>query len=266
MATLEEKITEAFTKQMRVYLEQMQHMVRVTLLEPYEDWRTGSTIVTMRHGATEARVVGQPRDGEDDEVIDLTQGPRKIIPGKPIHYHLSYDPVKDMRCMGPHGCSDEPFDIDNTIIMPLPAAEIYFGHWLKFGKISGPGDHIDTYDTVDHQKKLVAECWGGYRIRPFDPRYDAPKSWRKLEKVCMPAIPNVEIVRLDTQLRAIPHSTFRPLETYNFGKEVVPDRWTENPADRIISVTESQFDKMVSEAVAKHLERGNNLPQKARTA
>lgn len=259
MATLEEKITEAFTRQMRQYLEEVQKMVRVTLLEPYTGNSDG--IVTMRYGSTEARVMGQGPD--DAEIIDLTQKPRKIIPGRPIHYHLSFEEQKDIRCMGPHGCQDEPFDINKTIIMPLPAAMIYFGQWTKFDKVYAAGEQPDTYDTLQHQKKLVAAQWGGFKKRHRSMANYVANDWRSLESVGIPNIPNVRLERLDTQLRKIPNSAFEPWKVYEFHKDVVPDRWSENPNDKIIAVTASQMQEMIAQAVAEQLARGNNLPQKA---
>lgn len=260
MATLEAKIIEALTKQNRQYLEEMQKWVRVTLLAPYEH---ADGVVTMRHGSTPATILGQPNPDGDDEVIDMTQRPRRVIPGKPIHYHLSFDGVKGMKCV----CQDEPFDIDKTIIMPLPAAMIYFGSWLKFNKVWGPGEQPDTYDTVQHQKKVVAACWGGYKKRPRSIANYVPNDWRSLESIGIPAIPNVEIVRLDTQLRKIPNSQFNPWETYEFEKDIVADRWSEDPNNKLFQVTEAGFAAAVADAVAKALaaERGNNMPQKARS-
>lgn len=263
MPTLNEKIIEAATKQNRQFMEEMSKWVRVTLLEPYTDWRTGSSIVTMRYGSTPAKVVGEDVDGEDNEVIDLTRKQRNIIPGRPIHYHMAWEDTPDMRCMGDHGCQDEPFDIGRVITMPLPAAENWFGRWLKFNKVFAPGDMGDPYDSIQHQRKLVAARWGDYKLRQFDSRIDAPKSWRKLEKIGAPAVPNVEIVRLDTQFRTIPNSTFRPWETYEFSKDVVEDRWSENPNDRIMAFTESQLNEYIAARVDEAL-RGNNLPQKAK--
>lgn len=264
MATLEQKIIEAFTKQNRQFLEEMQKMVRVTMLEPYDHNESGT--VTMRYGSTPATVVGQSNSDSDDEVIDMTQRPRKIIPGRPQHYHMHFEGIKGMKCQGPNGCQDEPFDIDKTIIMPLPAAMIYFGSWLKFNKVWGPGEQPDTYDTIQHQEKLVAACWGGYQKRIRSQANYVPNDWRSLESVGAPAVPKVSIVRLDTQLRKIPNSEFIPWETYDFMSKVVPDRWSENPNDRIMQVTEAGFQEAVAAAVAKALaaERGNNMPQKAR--
>jgi hypothetical protein len=265
MATLEEKILEARDKQNRQFMEEMSKWVRVTLLEPYMDWRTGESVVTMRYGSTAARVVGEDVQGEDDEVIDLTRKQRNIIPGRPIHYHLSWDDKTEMRCMGEFGCQNEPFDINRTITMPLPAAENWFGRWLKFNKVLSPGENPDPYDSIQHQRKLVASRWGDYKLRQFDSRIDAPKSWRKLEKIGAPAVPNVEIVRLDSQLKTIPNSKFVPWEVYAFSKEVVEDRWSENPQDRIMSFTESQLKEYIANAVAE-ASRGNNMPQKAARA
>ena len=263
MATLNDKIIEAATKQNQQFMQEMSKWVRVTLLEPYTDWRTGSSIVTMRFGSTAAKVVGEDVAGEDEEVIDLTRKQRNIIPGRPIHYHLSWDDITEMRCMGSHGCQDEMFDIGRTITMPLPAAENWFGRWLKFNKVFAPGEMGDTYDSIQHQRKLVAAQWGDFKLRQFDSRIDAPKSWRKLEKIGAPAVPNVEIIRLDTQFRAIPNSSFKPWEVYEFTKDIIADRWSENPNDKIITVTESSMKEMIAAAVAEQL-RGNNVPNKAR--
>jgi hypothetical protein len=260
MATLEEKILEARDKQNRQFMEEMAKWVRVTLLEPYMDWRTGTDVVTMRFGSTAAKVVGEDVQGEDNEVIDLTRRQANIIPGRPIHYHLSWDEKTDMRCMGEFGCQNEPFDINRTITMPLPAAENWFGRWLRFNKVYAPGENPDPYDSIQHQRKLVAAKWGDYKLRQFDARYDAPKSWRKLEKIGAPAVPKVEIVRLDSQLRAIPNSTFRPWEVYKFEDELTADRWSEQPGDKIMAFTESQLKEFIAQAVAA--ERGNNMPNK----
>lgn len=255
MATLEQKIAEAIQKQTEQYMREYQKTVRVTLLEPYAH---NKGVVTMRFGSTEARVMGQAREGEDDEVIDMTQRPRKIIPGRPIHYHLSYEPVLGMKCE----CQDEPFDIDATIIMPQIAAEIYFGHWQKFSKIYSASDTVDTADTVAWQKKLVASQWGGYAKRHRSRQNYVGDDWRSLESVGIPAVPNVEVVRLDTQLRKIPNSEFQPWQTYDFQAEVVADIWSEKPGERVMTFTEDQLRAFIAAEVA----RGNNLPQKAKTA
>lgn len=262
MATLNDKIIEAATKQNRQFMEEMSKWVRVTLLEPYTDWRTGSDVVTMRFGSTSAKEVGEHVQGEDDEVIDLTRKQANIIPGRPIHYHLSWEDKVGMDCSGDFGCSEHPFDIGKVITMPLPAAENWFGRWLRFNKIYAPGEQPDAYDSMQHQRKLVAARWGDYKLRQFDSRIDAPKSWRKLEKIGAPAVPKVEIVRLDTQFRAIPNSSFKPWDVYQFDKDIVPDRWSENPNDKIISVTESSMKEMIAAAVAEQM-RGNNMPSKA---
>lgn len=221
-------------------------MARVTLLEPYP---YGNGVVSMRYGSTEARIVGQPRDGEDDEVIDLTRSQRRIIPGRPIHYHISFEPVLDMKCE----CQDEPFDIDKTIVMPLPAAMVWFGQWTKFNRVYAPGEPVDTEDTMRWQKNKVAAQWGGYVKRPRTPQNYTPNDWRTLENIGTPAVPNVEIVRLDTQFRAIPNSAFRPREVYNFEADCVADRWTQTGDNRIMQVTESEFEAAVAAAVARAL-------------
>lgn len=260
MATQEDLIKTAFEAQWRQYMAEVQKMCRVTLLEPYTGNREG--IVTMRYGSTDARVAGTPRDGEDDEVIDLTRGVRRVIPGHAVHYHLSFKEVKGYKCE----CQDEPFDFNETTIMPLPAANIWFGNWQKFGKVYAAGESPDTQDTVEWQKKRLASQWGGYIKRARNPANYTPNDWRTLESVGIPAMPKVEIVRLDSAFRVLPNSTFLPREVYNFEKDVVPDRWSENPAEKIISVTAGDMQRMIAEAVAEQLARGNNLPQKAKSA
>ncbi len=255
MATLEEKIVESITRQLRQYQEEYQKMARVTLLETYAH---NSGVVTMRHGSTAARYPGQSVDGEDDEVIDLTRAVRKPIPGRPIHYHLSFEGVKEMRC----ACQDEPFDIDKTIIVPLPTANLWFGNWQKFSKIYGAGENPDTEDTMAFQKRRVGNQWGGYAKRRRSPQNYTPNDWRTLESIAIPPVPNVSIVRLDTQLKKIPNSEFIPWEVYKFHDDIVPDRWTENPSDKIMQVTESQFEALVAAAVAKQM-AGSPLTRKA---
>ena len=146
MATLNEKIIEAATKQNAQFMQEMSKWVRVTLLAPYTDWRTGADVVTMRFGSTAAKVVGEDVAGEDNEVIDLTRKQANIIPGRPIHYHLSWEDRTGMDCSGDFGCSEQPFDIGKVITMPLPAAENWFGRWMKFNRVLAPGENPDPYD------------------------------------------------------------------------------------------------------------------------
>ena len=82
----------------------------------------------------------------------------------------------------------------------------------------------------------------------------------KLEIIAAPAVPNVEIVRLDSQLRKIPNSSFRPWETYDFAKEVVADRWNET-REPVMSFTEEDLKAYIAAAVADAA-RGNNMPNK----
>lgn len=255
MATLDDLIKTAFEKQMRQYLSEAQKLVRVTLLEPYP---YSNGVVSMRYGSTDARVQGQAQDGEDDEVIDLTRARRRVIPGRPIHYHLSFEDVKDMKCE----CQAEAFDIEKHITMPLPAAMIWFGSWMKFDKIHGPGEQPDTYDTVGHQRKLVAMQWGGFRKRPRTMANYVANDWKSLESIGVPPMPNVEIVRLDSSFRKLPNSEFRPKDVYNFEKDVVADRWSENPNERVLSFTEAQL----REFIAAEMARGNALTGKAARA
>ena len=262
MATLNEKIIEAATKQNAQFMQEMSKWVRVTLLAPYTDWRTGADIVTMRFGSTSAKIVGEDVQGEDNEVIDLTRKQANIIPGRPIHYHLSWEDKTGMDCSGDFGCSEHPFDIGKVITMPLPAAENWFGRWLKFNKVLAPGENPDPYDSMQHQRKLVAARWGDYKLRQFDSRIDAPKSWRKLEKIGAPAVPKVKIERLDTQFRVIPNSAFEPWAVYKFENECVEDRWSAEGPDKLMAFTEAQLKAFIAEAVAA--ERGNNVPNKAR--
>lgn len=248
MATLEDKIREDHERQMRQLVAERAKMVRVTLLEEYAYDHFGAWgLVTMRDGSTEARVVGQAREADDDEVIDLTRRQRAVIPGRPIHYHLSLEGVENMRC----SCQDEPFSIDKTIIMPLPAAQRYFGYWTKFNKILAPGEIANTEDTVEWQKKLVAATWFGYKKRPRDRSNYVGDDWRTLESTAPPAMPKVEIHRLDTQFRKIPNSEFRPWDVYKFENDCVPDRWAVDPKQKIMSFTEDQFREAIAAELAK---------------
>ena len=241
MATLEQNIVESIKANQEAYLKEYMRQVRVTLLSEYEH---NDGIVTMRYASEAARVEGEPN--EDDDLIDLSQKrPVRITAGRPVHYHMSFEP-RTMTCL----CQDDPFEINDTIVMPLPGAMIWFGHWLNFGKKPKAGGTPDTAASMAWQKKLVALQWGGYQVRPFDARYDAPKSWRKLENIGIPPVPNVEIVRLDSQLRKLPNSEFRPWEVYDFHKDVVPDRWSEQPGERVMSFTEADLKAFIAEQVA----------------
>lgn len=240
MATLEQKIIEAAERQTRQYIEERNKMARVTLLAPYE-YNNG--IVTLRYGSEEATVIGR---GQDDEVIDLTRVRTRIIPGRPIHFHFSMT-KQNMKCV----CQDEPFEINETIVMPLPVAQIYFGNWTKFDQPLRQGENPDTEDTMQWQKKRAAEVWGGYRKRPRSQAQYIGNDWRSLESIGPPKMPNVEIVRLDSQFRKLPNSTFRPLEVYAFEKDLVPDRWTQDPANTIITVTEKDFKEAIAAEVAR---------------
>lgn len=251
MATLEQNIVESIKANQEAYLKEYMRQVRVTLLSEYEH---NDGIVTMRYSSEDAKVLGAPN--EDDELIDLAaKRPLRIVAGRPVHYHMSFTP-QTMTC----SCQDEPFEINDTIVMPLPGAMIWFGHWLGFDKVLKPGQVQDTYSSKEWQKKLVALQWGGYKVRQFDSRYDAPKSWRKLENIAAPAVPNVEIVRLDSQLRQIPNSKFVPWAVYDFNREVVPDRWTET-REPVMSFTEADLKAYIASAVADAT-RGNNVPNK----
>ena len=140
--------------------------------------------------------------------------------------------------------------------------ENWFGRWMKFNRVLAPGENPDPYDSMQHQRKLVAARWGDYKLRQFDSRIDAPKSWRKLEKIGAPAVPKVKIERLDTQFRVIPNSAFEPWAVYKFDDETVPDRWSAEGPDKLMAFTEAQLKSFIAEAVAA--ERGNNVPNKAR--
>lgn len=243
MASLESKILDAHEKQMRQFLDEYSKMARVTLLEPYPH---NNGIVTMRYGASEAQVMGE--GGDDPDVIDLTRRPRRIIPGTPNHYHLSWEEM-EMRCE----CEREPFTINKTIVMPLVAAEVWFGHWQRFTKILAAGEVPDPESSSAWQKKKVAQQWGGYTHRRTQTGENYRGLYAKLERISPPPVPNVEIVRLDSQMKKIPNSAFRPLEIYKFDADCVPDQWNSGYDTNLVAYTKADMEKAIAEAVAKEM-------------
>jgi len=245
MAKLEDLIMAAYEKQMRQYMDQMAKQVRVTMLE---DFPAGSPRghVCMRHGSTEAYV--QPNGPDDDmEVNDMTSKPRRIVPGRPIHYHLSKEPILNYDCV----CQDEPFDIDYTIQMPLVAAQLYFGNWTMFDQVQKPGKMPDVENSKEWQKKKVANAWGGYKkARLLKETYHGQA--KNLPNIGPPDVPKVEIVRLDSTLRAIPNSKFVPWETYRFMDDVQAGYgYVAAPGGEIIFANMDEMEAMVERLLAK---------------
>lgn len=227
----------------------MADFVRVTLEKPWLD--DPKRVITMRFGTSDAVIPAEMQ--RDDYQNDLTRPAPRVIPGKPIHYHLSFEPVK-------YRCSDcGEIDVESVCVMPTDAAMNFFGYWdLPDPAPAGtPPEMTRTYE-----KGRVARYWGDYKKRPRN--LNVPNDWRNLDKIAAPAVPHVLIQRLDAMMRLAPNTDYRPWEAFAWEKDCVEDVWTKHEESKIVFASEADFNTKVAEAVAAALAARKAQPAGAR--